>query len=108
MAKGLKALEAACKRNDRAEAYTACCAWLNLSYGAGSLKSSQLEKISPPLAQELAAMERALYAEGIQAPWTGASLWRALAGVKSGGPGNDARRARPDILPPLYPAQSNR
>jgi len=107
VATALKAVEAACKRNDRATAYTACCAWLKLSFGAGSLTSSKLKEVSPQLAQEFAAMERAMYAEDKQAPWTGNSLWQAIVSVKRQGPGSNGHRSRTEILPPLYPARSS-
>jgi len=79
VAAALKAVEAACKRNDRNTAYTACCAWLKLRFGASALTPAKLEQVSPQLAEEFAAMERALYAEDKQAAWTGHSLWQAIA-----------------------------
>jgi hypothetical protein len=106
LATALKAVEAACKQNDRATAYTACCAWLKLRFGANALTPSKLREVSPQLAEEFAAMERALYAGDKQAGWTGNSLWQAIASVKRRGPGSAGHRSRTEILPPLYPARS--
>jgi hypothetical protein len=104
IARALKTLASACDRKDRVGAYTACFKWLYLAYGASSLTPSRLEEISPQLARELASMERALYAEDNQAPWSGKSLSIAIASAAASLTAANVRRSRTEILPPLYPA----
>ena len=107
IARALKTLASACDRNDRVDAYTACFKWLYLAYGASSLRPLRLEEISPQLARELASMERALYAEDNQAPWSGKSLSIAIASAAASLTAANVRRSRTEILPPLYPARTS-
>ena len=105
-AQALKVLETACRKNDRVTAYAACITWLNLVYGDNAKASNSHAGLSPLMVQELAGMEKALYAGEDPAPWSGKSLLRRIAEVAHALPARKSRRSSGAILPPLYPVLS--
>jgi hypothetical protein len=97
---GFAALVQACHDNDPLRARAALLAWVKSRHPGASVTGAELEKLFPGggLAEELAAIDRALYGQGTS-QWQGGGL---LAKVKRFRKGGGEGSGEEPVLPPLY------